>query len=76
MYIVSPSGYWGAKRSIRHAGKKKTAINAPDANATKILEAILNLFDMIRVLKTSVPTLGSGSEEQQTLAIPGKDFIS
>jgi hypothetical protein len=53
IFMVSPSGYWGANRSILQAGKKNTAINAPDANATSILEVMLSLLFMILLLTTS-----------------------
>jgi hypothetical protein len=42
--MVNPSGYCGANKSIRHAGRKKTAIKAPEAKATSILEVTLRGF--------------------------------
>lgn len=52
--MVNPSGYCGANKSIRQAGKKKTAINAPEAKATNILDGILSLLVMVMdCLKTS-----------------------
>jgi hypothetical protein len=41
IYIVNPSGYWGANKSIRHTGKKKTATSAPEAKATRILDVVV-----------------------------------
>ena len=44
--MLKPSGYCGANKSILQTGKKNTAIKAPDANATSILDVTVNLLSM------------------------------
>ena len=44
--MVNPSGYCGANKSMRQAGRKKTTMSAPDANATRILEVMLSFCFM------------------------------
>lgn len=67
MFIINPSGYCGANRSILQTGKKKTATSAPEAKATSTLETTLSWLDIIVVIRTARQALRS-SERSNYLA--------
>jgi hypothetical protein len=47
MFMVNPSGYWGAIKKMNHTGKKKVVIRLRDAIAMIILEGKLILFILL-----------------------------
>src|SRR5580765_365247 len=56
IFIVKPSGYCGANRSIRQIGTKKVAIKESEAIATIILSILVSLF--ICLFKMGQPYTG------------------
>jgi hypothetical protein len=53
MFMVNPSGYWGAIKKINHTGKKYVAMRPRDVIPMIILEGRLILF-ILRFLKIRV----------------------
>ena len=63
IFIVKPSGYWGANRSIRQIGTKKVAIKESEAIATIILSILVSLFICLLRMGRPSPAL----EKQKTI---------